>query len=85
MALLDDLAKQVQANTDAEASAVLFINGEAARIQAAVDKALAGGATAAELAPIQAEIDAMKASADALGAAVVANTPAASAPKKRHP
>jgi hypothetical protein len=74
---LDALAAQVKANTDVEASATQLINGIAARVQAAVDKAIAGGATAADLAPVQAEVDAMKASADALSAAVVANTPAA--------
>ena len=77
MAILDDLAAQVKANTDVEDSATLLINGFAARVQAAVDKALAGGATAAELAPVQAEVDAMKTSAAALSSAVAANTPAA--------
>lgn len=76
-AVLDALAAQVKANTDAEDSATLLINGITARIQAAVDKAMANGATAAELAPVTDEIAAMKTSADALGAAVVANTPAA--------
>lgn len=75
--ILDALAAQVKANTDAEDSAVVLINGIAARIQTAVDAAIAGGATAAELAPVQAEVTAMKASADALAAAVLANTPAA--------
>ncbi len=73
--ILAALEAQVKANTDAEASAVELINGFAARVQAAVDAALVNGATAAELAPVQAEIDAMKASADALAAAVLANTP----------
>lgn len=73
--ILDALAAQVKANTDAEDSAVVLINGIAARIQSAVDAAIAGGATAAELAPVQAEVTAMKTSADALAAAVVANTP----------
>lgn len=73
-AVLDALTAQVKANTDAEASAITLINGIAARIQAAVSAAIAGGATAAELAPVQAEIDAMNASATALSAAVVANT-----------
>jgi hypothetical protein len=77
MAILDDLAAQVKANTDVEDSATLLINGFAARVQAAVDKALAGGATAEQLAPIQDEVTAMKRSADALAAAVVSNTPAA--------
>ena len=77
MAILDDLAAQVKANTDVEDSATLLINGFAARMQAAVDAAIAGGATAAQLAPVQAEVTALKTSADALSAAVAANTPAA--------
>jgi hypothetical protein len=75
--LLDALTAQVTATTTVEQSALTFINGEAARIQAAVNAALAGGATAADLAPVQAEIDAMKASAASISAAIVANTPAA--------
>ncbi len=83
--LLDALAAQVKASTDAEASAVLLINGFAARMDAAIAAALAGGATAAELAPIQAEVDALKASSTALAAAVLQNTPSApaSAPKSK--
>ena len=74
---LDALAAQVTRNTDAEASAIVVLNGIAGRIQAAVDAALQGGATAAELAPVQTEVDALKASSDALAAAVAANTPGA--------
>lgn len=74
---LNALAVQVKANTDAEASAVEVINGIAARVQTAVDKAIEGGASAADLAPVQAEVDALKQSSDALSAAIVANTPAA--------
>jgi len=75
--VLDALAAQVKANTDAEDSATLLINGIAARIQAAVDAAIANGATAEELVPVTDEVAALKKSADALSAAVVANTPAA--------
>ncbi len=78
--ILDALAAQVKATTDAEQSAVTLINGFAQRVQDAVNAAIAGGATAAELAPVQAEVDAMKASATALAAAVVANTPTPPAP-----
>lgn len=74
---LDALAQQVKKNTDAEASAVVVLNGISSRIQAAVDAALANGATAEQLAPVTDEINALNASADALSAAVVANTPAA--------
>ncbi len=73
--ILDDLAEQVTAITGAAASAVALINGISARVEAAVAKALANGATAEELAPISAEVDALKASATALGDAVAANTP----------
>ena len=74
---LVDLQAQVKANTDAEDAATLLINGIAARVQSAVDAAIANGATAAELAPVTDEVVALKKSADALSAAVVANTPAA--------
>ncbi len=75
--ILADLQAQVKAATDAEDSATILINGFAARVQAAVDAAIANGATAAELAPVQDEVNALKASSDALAAAVVANTPSA--------
>ena len=76
-AILQSLADQVTASTTVEASAVTLINGFAQRVQDAIAKAIAGGATAEELAPVQAEVTAMKASADALAAAVTANTSAA--------
>ena len=72
--ILDDLQAAVTRATTVEASAVELINGISARIQTAVSAALANGATAAELAPVQAEVDALKASSDALSAAVTANT-----------
>jgi hypothetical protein len=75
--VLDALAAQIKTNTDVEDSATLLINGIAARIQAAVDKAIAGGATADQLAPITDEITSLKTASDNLAAAVVANTPAA--------
>jgi hypothetical protein len=71
---LDALAAQVTSTTSAEASAITVLNGIAARIQAAVDAAVAGGASAADLAPVQAEVDSLKASSAALAAAVAANT-----------
>lgn len=76
---LDDLAAQVAASTAVEAAAVQLVNGIAGRVQAAVDAAVAGGASADDLKPVQDEVTALKASADALSAAVVANTPAAPA------
>lgn len=75
--VLADLALAVTKMTTVATSAVELINGITARVQAAVDAALANGATAAELAPVQAEADALSASADSLAAAVAANTVAA--------
>jgi hypothetical protein len=66
MADLTGLTAQVKANTDAEASAVLLIQGLAAQITAAGTDPVA----------LQKLSDDLKASADALAAAVVANTPA---------
>ena len=75
--ILADLQAQVAKNTDVENSATVLINGIAGRIQAAVDAALANGATAAELAPVAAEVTALNTASTALAVAVVANTPAA--------
>jgi len=73
--VLDDLAAAVTRATTVEASATALISGFAARLQTAVAAAIANGATAEELAPIQAEVDALTASASALSDAVAANTP----------
>jgi hypothetical protein len=75
--VLDDLKTAVDKTTTVEASAVTLINGFAARVQAAVDAAIANGATAEQLAPVTEEVAAMNAGADALAAAVATNTPAA--------
>lgn len=74
--ILQQLADAVTASTTVMASAVTLINGFSARLDAAVQAALAGGATADQLAPITDEVAAMKSSADALAAAIQANTPA---------
>ncbi len=71
---LDALAAAVTKITDTADSAIALINGIAARIQAAVDAAVTGGASAADLAPVQAEVDGLNSKADALAAAVAANT-----------
>lgn len=63
---LDALTVQVQANTDAEQSAVVLLKGLADQIAAAKTDPVA----------LQALADTLKASADNLAAAVVANTPA---------
>jgi hypothetical protein len=79
--VLQSLTDQVAINTSVEGSAKVLIDGFSARMQAAVDAALANGATEAELAPVQAEVDALNVSSTDLAASVAANTPAAD--KKR--
>jgi len=71
--ILADLAAAVEKARGAENSATALINGIAAKIQAAVAAAIENGATAAELAPITDEINALNAASDALAAAVAAN------------
>jgi ABC-type branched-subunit amino acid transport system substrate-binding protein len=82
-AVLDDLETQVKNTVDAEGAAVVLMNGFADRVTAAVNAAMANGATAAQLAPVTDEVNALKASSAALSAAVVANTPAANVGKGR--
>jgi hypothetical protein len=77
--LLSALSQQVAQTETVIQSAVVLINGISARIQTAIDAALANGATAAELAPVQNEIDALDAATTALSAAV-ANIPTANTP-----
>ena len=62
----DALVAQVTANTDVEASAVALIQGIAAQ--------LANNPTPAQVAALSTQL---KSSADALAAAITANTPAA--------
>jgi hypothetical protein len=75
--ILLDLATTVAEATSVEDSAAALIGGFAARLQAAVDAAIANGATADELKPVSDEVAALKASSDALATAVAANTPSA--------
>ena len=72
--ILAALEAEVAEATTVMASATALINGFAARVQVAVDAAIANGATEAELAPVQAEIDALNAAGESLAAAVLANT-----------
>ncbi len=67
---LDALIAQVKANTDTEASAVIAIKGLIDKVAALA----AAGGTPAQFTELAAEL---KASADALGAAVPVNTAAA--------
>jgi len=71
--VLEDLRAQVETTNGVIASAVAVLNGIAARIQAAVDAALANGATAEELAPVTAEVASLTASTQGLADAVAAN------------
>lgn len=74
--LAEDI-EQVKRVRGVLASTKLFIEGEAARLQAAIAQALANGATAEELAPLSAEVDAMEAQANEIAAAINTNpTPA---------
>ncbi len=75
--VIDDLVAQATVNESAEDSAVIVLNGIQARIDAAVQSALAAGATADQLAAVTQVSADLKAHADALAAAVAANTPAA--------
>jgi len=72
--ILAKLEAEVTKATTVMASATTLIKGIAARIQTAIDLALENGATAAELAPVQAEVEALTAASDALAAAVEENT-----------
>jgi hypothetical protein len=75
IAEIDALTAQAKANEDAEDSAALVINGIATSIQTAV--AAADSLSATDRANLVALTAALKTHADALAAAVVANTPAA--------
>lgn len=79
MSKLDDsitaLQAQVANDTAVESSAITLINGIAARVQAAVDAALAAGATPAQLQSLTDLGTALSTSSAALAAAVAANTP----------
>jgi hypothetical protein len=71
--VLTALAQEVTDTVGVEESAVVALDGVAARIQAAVDAALANGATAEELAPVTDEIANLKATREKLAAAIAAN------------
>lgn len=74
---INDLIAAIDSSIGAMNSAVTFINGAAARQQAAIDAALANGATAEQLAPVVAEMNLMIAKRDELAAAIASNSPAA--------
>jgi len=71
--VLADLEVSVAAARGAMVSATTLINGIAARIQTAVQAAVANGATEAELAPVQAVVDGLNTDSAELAKAVAAN------------
>ncbi len=71
--VLTDLSDATAKAKGAMESATVLINGIASRVQAAVDAALANGATAAELAPVSQLVSDLNTDADALSAAVASN------------
>lgn len=71
--VIADLQDAVDKTQGVMESATTLINGFAARLQVAIDQALANGATEAELAPFIDEVAQLNASADALAAAVANN------------
>ena len=73
--VIDDLVAATAAADTVFDSAVTFINGVPALINDAVQKAIAGGATAAELAPVSQVATDITNKAQAIQAAIVANTP----------
>jgi hypothetical protein len=83
MSVLDEQVTQIRSTTGVIQSATLLIDAFAARLQAAVDTAIANGATEAQLAPVKAELTTMVAARDDLARAVAANpstTPEVPAP-----
>lgn len=74
--LLAALDAEVTRAKSVDASAATLIRGITQRVSDAVAAAIKNGATEEQLAPVQAEVDALKASSDDLSAAVSENTPA---------
>lgn len=73
--VIDDLVAAVAAEDTVIDSAVVYIQGVPALIKTAVDAALVGGATAAELAPLTTLISDTTTKAAALTKAMTDNTP----------
>lgn len=84
MSALDDkiaeLTTTVHETTDLDESILAVLNGFPAIMQAAIDKALAAGATPVQLQAITDATAALQTKAPELKAAVVANTPASPTP-----
>jgi hypothetical protein len=71
--ILGTLQEEIEQTRTVIDSAVVLINGISAKIQAAVDAALANGATESELQPFVALEQELEAKRTALAAAVAAN------------
>lgn len=75
MSVVDDtITTMTNADTVID-SAILYVQSVPAQTQAAIDAALAGGATAAQLAPLVALQAEQASKVSALQAALLANTP----------
>lgn len=72
-ATLQEDIEQVRRTNGVLQSALVWIQGNGARIQAAIELALANGATAEELAPLSAIVDETEAKANEVAAAIAAN------------
>lgn len=72
-----DLTAEISKATTVERSAEVLINGFSARLDAAVQAAIANGATAEQLQPVSDLGTTLSNESDALQAAILANTPAA--------
>ena len=72
---LQPLIDKIAANGTIIEGATTFILGVPALIQTAIDAAIEGGATAAQLAPVQAVTDDLTTKAQALQAAMISGTP----------
>lgn len=68
------LIDQITKTKGVLASVKTYLDGESARHQAAIDAAIANGATAEQLAPVQQLADDMAAQADDVAAAIAANS-----------
>lgn len=78
--VLTDLDAEVTRATSVSAGAATLLRGINARLEKAVAEAIANGASADDLAPVTAEVAALKAASDDLSAAIAENTPAATEP-----
>ncbi len=71
--VLTELVSATEKAKGAMESATVVINGISARIKAAIDQAVAGGASTSDLEPVQKLVNDLNTDADALAAAVAAN------------